>query len=231
MLALRRRDARTLSHPGRRPRLASERSPLVGRRHPGAPAAYGRAVPARGGGDLAPVLALLRLPGPGPRDRPLRPPRRRLGARPVPGRPRRAPGRGGLRPALRRRALRASSSVTLPRRAPGRATPPTARTRPTCAAGTRDRMWPDPNDEADGRGAVVSPRLVEITRDLPRLDAAARRRGAAHAGRWLIPPEQDSPLGPAFQPAAGTPRPSPPPPAPAGPTATRSASATAARRR
>ena len=24
-------------------------------------------------------------------------------------------------------------------------------------AGTRDRMWPDPNDEADGRGAVTSP--------------------------------------------------------------------------
>ena len=30
-------------------------------------------------------------------------------------------------------------------------------------AGTRDRMWPDPNDEADGRGLVVAPRLVPIT--------------------------------------------------------------------
>ena len=34
-------------------------------------------------------------------------------------------------------------------------------------AGTRDRMWPDPNDEADGRGPVVSPRLVPITASSP----------------------------------------------------------------
>jgi hypothetical protein len=34
-------------------------------------------------------------------------------------------------------------------------------------AGTRDRLWPDPNDEADGRGLVVRPRLVEITRSSP----------------------------------------------------------------
>src|SRR3954469_11687543 len=66
-------------------------------------------------------------------------------------------------------------------------------------AGTRDRIWPDPNDEADGCGAVVSPRLVEITRSSP----AWMRRPAPWGdsrGRWWIPPEQDSPHGPAFQP-------------------------------
>ena len=36
-------------------------------------------------------------------------------------------------------------------------------------AGTRDRMWPDPNDEADGRGPVVVPALVGV--------APPRRRG------------------------------------------------------
>ena len=30
-------------------------------------------------------------------------------------------------------------------------------------AGVRDRMWPDPDDEADGRGRAVVGRLVEIT--------------------------------------------------------------------
>ena len=64
-------------------------------------------------------------------------------------------------------------------------------------AGTRDRMWPDPNDEADGRGAVQRPRVVEIT---PGEPAWMRHRGpwgGARAG-WF-PPEQSSPPGPAFQ--------------------------------
>ena len=62
-------------------------------------------------------------------------------------------------------------------------------------AGTRDRMWPDPNDEADGRGVVISP---AAGRDHPRL--ARRGCGATpwggSRGRWWVPPEQDSPLGP-----------------------------------
>ena len=62
-------------------------------------------------------------------------------------------------------------------------------------AGTRDRMWPDPNDEADGRGAVQRPRAVPVSADSP---AWMRYRGAwggARAG-WF-PAEQSSPTGPA----------------------------------
>src|SRR4051812_41565075 len=58
--------------------------------------------------------------------------------------------------------------------------------------GTRDRMWPDPNDEADGRGAVVSPRLVEITRGSPDWMRRSTPWGGSRA-RWWVPPEQDSP--------------------------------------
>jgi hypothetical protein len=60
--------------------------------------------------------------------------------------------------------------------------------------GVRDRMWPDPNDEADGRGRVVTPRVEP-------LGAWVRwpgRWGSARAG-W-VPGEMDSPRGPAFQP-------------------------------
>ena len=66
-------------------------------------------------------------------------------------------------------------------------------------AGARDRLWPDPNDEADGRGPVVRPRLVEITassppfmrRPTPWGGGGARRGGAG---------ERAAPPGPAFQP-------------------------------
>ena len=34
-------------------------------------------------------------------------------------------------------------------------------------AGTRDRIWPDPNDEADGRGALLRPRAVRVTAGSP----------------------------------------------------------------
>ena len=37
-------------------------------------------------------------------------------------------------------------------------------------AGTRDRMWPDPNDEADGRGPAITPVLVPVTADHPAVD-------------------------------------------------------------
>ena len=60
--------------------------------------------------------------------------------------------------------------------------------------GVRDRTWPDPNDEADGRGAVVTP-------EVEPLGAWAHwpgRWGGARAG-W-VPGEESSPRGPAFQP-------------------------------
>jgi hypothetical protein len=60
--------------------------------------------------------------------------------------------------------------------------------------GVRDRMWPDPNDEADGRGDVVVPPIEP-------LGAWAEwpgRWGGARSG-W-VPGEMDSPRGPAFQP-------------------------------
>lgn len=66
-------------------------------------------------------------------------------------------------------------------------------------AGVRDRTFPDPNDEADGRGTVVRPRLVRVSADSPRWMRWPGRWGAARA-RWWIFGEQDSPFGPAHQP-------------------------------
>jgi hypothetical protein len=62
--------------------------------------------------------------------------------------------------------------------------------------GTRDRLWPDPNDEADGRGIVVRPRL-EVLRSQRWLRWPGRW-GASRAA-WWMPAESDSPPGPAFQ--------------------------------
>jgi hypothetical protein len=64
--------------------------------------------------------------------------------------------------------------------------------------GLRDRTWPDPNDEADGRGRRVRPRLVRIGPDAPPWMRYSGRWGASRAG-W-VPGEMDSPRGPAFQP-------------------------------
>lgn len=61
--------------------------------------------------------------------------------------------------------------------------------------GVRDRPWPDPNDEADGRGTRIVPAVEEIA-DQPWRDDA-RRWGRSRAS-W-IPGEMDSPQGPAFQ--------------------------------
>jgi len=65
--------------------------------------------------------------------------------------------------------------------------------------GVRDRMWPDPNDEADGKGLRVRPRLVRITADEPPWMTYGGRWGGADAS--FIPGEADSPRGPAFQPS------------------------------
>ena len=60
--------------------------------------------------------------------------------------------------------------------------------------GVRDRTWPDPNDEADGRGETVVPPVEPLGdwADWPG------RWGGARAS-W-IPGEMDSPRGPALQP-------------------------------
>ena len=60
--------------------------------------------------------------------------------------------------------------------------------------GARDRTWPDPNDEADGRGRAVVP-AVEPLGEWARWPG---RWGGAEAS-W-VPGEMDSPRGPAFQP-------------------------------
>ncbi|MDA0137330.1 Vps62-related protein [Solirubrobacter deserti] len=65
--------------------------------------------------------------------------------------------------------------------------------------GTRDRLWPDPNDEADGLGDIAMPDVVEITRTSPPWMRDPHPWGSSRASK-LVPPEQDSPLGPAFQP-------------------------------
>ena len=62
--------------------------------------------------------------------------------------------------------------------------------------GVRDRTFPDPNDEADGRGSRVRPRVEEVTEDSP---AWMRRREPWGGARARLPWESDSPRGPAFQ--------------------------------
>src|SRR5215210_446775 len=64
-------------------------------------------------------------------------------------------------------------------------------------AGVRDRIWPDPNDEADGRGAVQRPIAVSVGEAAPPWMRYRGRWGGARAG-WF-PLEQSSPRGPAFQ--------------------------------
>jgi hypothetical protein len=64
--------------------------------------------------------------------------------------------------------------------------------------GVRDRMWPDPNDETDGRGLRVRPRVVRVDASAPAWMRYRGRWGESRAG-W-VPGEMDSPRGPAFQP-------------------------------
>lgn len=65
-------------------------------------------------------------------------------------------------------------------------------------AGRADRPWPDPNDEADGRGRRVRPPVQSVRADTPRWMAWPGHWGEDDAG-W-VPGEQSSPRGPAFQP-------------------------------
>jgi hypothetical protein len=64
-------------------------------------------------------------------------------------------------------------------------------------AGTADRPWPDPNDEADGGGRRVRPPVERVSAGAPRWMAWPGRWGADDGG-W-VPGEQASPRGPAFQ--------------------------------
>ena len=151
--------------------------------------------------ELAAVLALLRLPGPGPGRAALGSARGRLGARAVPGRRDRAARSRPSTPSTRgRSAARASSAA----RAGPSSTPPRAPTRRTSAPACAIGMWPDPNDEADGEGAAVVPRLVEISALVAGLHAArlavgrlARPLvGAARAGLAARSGLPAVPLGP-----------------------------------
>jgi hypothetical protein len=76
-------------------------------------------------------------------------------------------------------------------------TPSTAAPSAYFRPGLRERTFPDPNDEADGRGLVVRPRLVRIDERSP---SWMRRRSPWGDSRKRLPGEQSSPLGPAFQP-------------------------------
>ncbi len=66
-------------------------------------------------------------------------------------------------------------------------------------AGTHDRPWPDPNDEAPGDGRRVRPPVTVVSDERPRWVASRAPWGASRAA-WWSPAEQSSPLGPRFQP-------------------------------
>jgi MYXO-CTERM domain-containing protein len=65
------------------------------------------------------------------------------------------------------------------------------------AAGTHDRPWPDPNDEAGGDGREVRPVVTAIGEEGPPWVLRDEPWGRTRAG-W-IPGEQSSPPGPRFQ--------------------------------
>lgn len=64
--------------------------------------------------------------------------------------------------------------------------------------GVHDRPWPDPNDEADGRGRALRPPVEPISGSPQDWLAWPGRWGGSHAS--IVPGEQSSPRGPAFQP-------------------------------
>ena len=64
-------------------------------------------------------------------------------------------------------------------------------------AGRADRPFPDPNDEADGRGHRVRPAVHRVGTDSPRWMAWPGRWGEDDGG-W-VPGAEPSPRGPAFQ--------------------------------
>jgi MYXO-CTERM domain-containing protein len=65
------------------------------------------------------------------------------------------------------------------------------------APGKHDRFFPDPNDEADGRGRTLRPQVERIADNRPAWVAWPGRWGGSRAGIW--PGEESSPRGPRFQ--------------------------------
>lgn len=63
--------------------------------------------------------------------------------------------------------------------------------------GTKDRQWPDPNDEADGGGRRARPALKVITANSPGWVAWPGRWGETQ--RSFVPAESSSPRGPAYK--------------------------------
>ena len=66
--------------------------------------------------------------------------------------------------------------------------------------GLRDRTWPDPNDEADGAGPRMRPRLVRIDESPPAVDALPRPLGRHRGG---LGPGRDGLAARTGVPAAG----------------------------
>src|SRR4051794_1424420 len=64
-------------------------------------------------------------------------------------------------------------------------------------AGEHGRPWPDPDDEADGRGVTARPRVERVTGAAPGWVRWPGRWGRSEAS-W-VPGEKSSPRGPAFQ--------------------------------
>src|SRR3954453_3972455 len=64
--------------------------------------------------------------------------------------------------------------------------------------GEHGRPWPDPDDEADGRGRAVRPKVIGISGHEPSWVRWPGRWGRSEAG--IVPGEMDSPRVPAFQP-------------------------------
>ena len=124
-----------------------------------------------------------------------RPPRGRLGARP-----------GARRRGRSSRSRRSTPSTAAPSAADGRAcerragAPVAFLANGSHAAyfrrGVRDRTFPDPNDEAEGRASASRPPLEVIGAADPGWMRFPGRWGSSRA-RW--PAEQSSPRGPAFQ--------------------------------
>jgi hypothetical protein len=64
-------------------------------------------------------------------------------------------------------------------------------------AGVHGRPWPDPDDESDGRGRIVRPRVVAVSGTSPAWVRWPGSWGRSRAG--IVPGEHSSPRGPAFQ--------------------------------
>ena len=142
---------------------------------------------------MGPVLDLVARQHAGPRDPAHGPPRRRLGARPVPRST--APRPSTPSTPARSAARRASSSAAAGARS---STSPTARTRPTSTRARATGCGPTPTTRPTAAAPCSAPGPMPVSADSPALDAPSRGAGAARApagSRPSSPPRR----GPAFQ--------------------------------